>query len=173
MILPRITYQNWIVELGHDPTNPQPSVAGPVPGESGRLGRSDLIQLQRTVRNALESLTAQERLFIIRFYFQGQTYRHISRQSGQAASKLLGLHRRAIRKLRRRLAPFVKERFRIESDESPNCPICRSGQRHSIDVLIANRDKSRSWRPVISALKERYSLAIRSPQVLIGHEKYH
>lgn len=169
----RITYQNWIVDLGQDPDSISTVAFGVEPDEAGGGNQSALEQLQHVVRSAVESLNAEERFFIVLFYFEGLSYRHISEESGLSADRLWGLHRRALRKLRRNLAFFVKRRYEIETEDRQACPICRSAHRQTIDNLISSRDKSRSWRPVIVALKDRYSLVIRSPQILIGHEKYH
>jgi len=169
----RISYEEWVADQRHDPDSIPAALCGFGPDDGGAVDPPELKQLRQVVRAAVESLGVWERFFVIRYYFQGLSYRSISEECGLTANKLAGLHRRALRKLNRALAPFVKVRFKIESDLDPACPICRSGHRKDIDNLLARRDRSRSWRPVISAIRSEYSLTIRSPQVLIGHEKYH
>jgi len=162
----RITYQNWIVDIGFDPERRPPQQAAA--DDPGRQA-----EIRERVNAALAKLDEQEREFIVRFHFQGQTYRSISERSGRPVHRLETLHRRALRRLRRELAGWVEETFGIDVSPQKDCVICRSANRPAIDRLIASRDRTRSWRPVIEQLRERYGLVIRSPQTLIGHEKYH
>ena len=103
----------------------------------------------------------------------GESYREISEKTGRAVYKLTALNNRAVKKLKNRLAVFVREKFDIKTQKTFNCPICNSKYREEIDNIIANRDKKATWKPVIKLIKERYDLTINTPQVLIGHAKYH
>lgn len=166
----RLTFQNWIVALGRDPSIPPAGQAVPA-GPEGIDNTDEEIGV--AVRRAIETLTEQEKFFIIRYYFMGQGYAHMSRFSGRAKHRLAAIHQRALRKLRTCLAGLVCRRYGIETEIQSDCVICQSPFRGEIDALIADRDQLRTWRPVIETLKSRYSLVIKSPQILIGHEKYH
>jgi hypothetical protein len=198
----RLVFQNWIVELGIDPENKEDLKDGlygkdevvsfedlkdcVASNGAGILGDENEI-LRRARRQAyigeqvalaLRELTDDEREFVERFYYCGQSYREISEKSGRAVYKLEAVHKRAVRKLRRELTPLVKKLFKMnfEPDDSMSratCPICSSSHRNEIDKLIADRDRRGTWGPVIKSLKEKFGLRIKTPQVLIGHEKYH
>ena len=187
----RIIYRNWIVELGRDPKRlrqaPLDEPSERIFSESDRrtdigdtqtagglaeaIRRQELIQTE--VRRALETLADQEREFVVCYYFLGHSYREISERSGRAVYKLEALHRRALRRLKRELRWLVHDLFGIKTPRRSRCPICDSPLRAQIDRLIAERDRLATWRPVIKELRDRYGLTVKSPQVLIGHEKYH
>jgi hypothetical protein len=190
----RVVYQNWIAELGVDPVQirstrrPEESLPELTPldevlkNDSLALDPDDIItekrrieEIRSEVQRALQKLSVQEREFVAQFYFIGKSYRELSEQTGRPAHKLEALHKRAVKKLKRELSGFVAERFGIEAehDTLTNCPICRSPRRTEIDQLIRARDRTSTWKPMIKALREEYGLRITSPQVLIGHEKYH
>jgi len=189
----RIIFQNWIVDLGRDPDlkHPQTGSFETVSIDSGLLKKvsfqdprdltarkADREELQAEVQKALEKLTEEEQEFIRQFHFMGKSYREISEQSGRAVYRLEALNRRAIKKLRKSLAGFVERRFNLKIEETPldgssNCPICSSPARKEIDRLISVRNLRQSWRPVIREIQIRHDLIIKSPQILIGHEKYH
>lgn len=188
----RIVYQNWIVELGRDPDRP-PDIPGP------DLDRSDFISLdelpemsaardksnpagsdfervaaiREAVGCALEQLSDDEREFVERFYYIGQSYQRISQKSGRAIYKLEAIHKRAIKKLRKLLAPTVATMFGLTAGDNPRCVVCNSEYRGEIDRLIASREPRATWRPVIQTIKKKYGLIITTPQTLIGHRKYH
>jgi hypothetical protein len=172
----RIVYQEWIVELGRDPA--LPPVSGTVDptsfgGRDREVGSALTADINRAVREALGKLGEAEREFIERFYFQGMSYRNLSEGTGRSRHKLEALHYRAVRALRSLLAEFVRERFGIEPQDSPDCPICRSAQREAIDSIIQTRDPAATWRPVISRIRDEFGVVLTTPQTLIGHEKYH
>ena len=177
----RLILQEWILQLGRDPAR-QPDLHFPEDGrESGETARSRAVRA--AVRQALEKLTDREREFIEFYHFQGLSYAEISARTGRSIHSLESLYRRAIRRLRKELTPFVRAAFGPEAVPGPvgsargdrrrTCPICRSTFRRDIDKLIARRDRTATWRPVMQAIRERFGIAIRSPQTLIGHEKYH
>jgi len=187
----RIIYQNWIVDLGRDPDNPP----GPesVPDNQHLLSLDDLIQelqgiaaktadsdqTERTrliisrVTSALEKLSEDEREFVGRFHFIGQSYRQISERSGRGIHRLEAIHKRAFRKLRKELAPTVKELFGVKNKENTECIICSSCHKKEIDSLISARDPRKTWRPVMKQIKERFGITITTPQILMGHVRYH
>ncbi len=186
----RIVYQDWIVEIGHDPDSkvmpngrslfcsdlisldhPAAAVLSDADALATRIERRKLVC--RTVTEALNNLDDDEREFVIRFHFMGESYRRISELSGRSIHKLEALHKRSLRKLRKQLAAFVRETFRLDCEVIPDCPICRSPFAAELDEIIRNRDRTATWRPILTLLKTRYNLSISSPQLLIGHEKYH
>ncbi len=188
----RIVYQNWIVDMGYDPggcaggagsrrspalgisLNSPAAVAltdEDILGLAEQAARAVLVREQ--VDTALAQLTDEEREFAVRFYFMGESYRLISEKSGRAVHKLETLHKRSLRKLRKELAPFVQEMYRLRPAIRRDCPICRSPHLDAINRLIRDRDKASTWKPVLKVLREKYGLCISSPQLLIGHEKYH
>lgn len=165
----RVIYQNWIAELGLDPGQ----IRKFFDTVTGNTIVDDEIDLE--VRRAIESLAEVEMEFVIRFYFMGQTYNEISEKSGRAIHKLEALHKRAIRKLKSRLKSLVKRRYglKTKSMKVKICPLCKSGFRAAIDRIIANRNDSETWRPILEEIYKQFGLEIKSPQVLIGHQKYH
>lgn len=186
----RILYQDWIVALGRDPEEPldMATITAPKPTDLESLRTK---QIREAVQQALARLPEEEREFIERFYYIGQGYREIVHKSGRAIHKLEALHKRAVRQLQKELAPFVIKMFGISStdlsgtstksmstnhiseESRPVCPVCCSADRAKIDQLIVERDRKTTWRPVIRVIKERFGIIIRTPQTLIGHEKYH
>ncbi|HKK21775.1 MAG TPA: sigma factor-like helix-turn-helix DNA-binding protein [candidate division Zixibacteria bacterium] len=159
----RIIYQNWIVELGHDPDIPV-YMSGKSPNDSG---------IAEKVRSAMNSLTDEEQEFIARFYFMGQTYQDLSEATGRAEHKLSSLHKRCIRKIRRLLADYVRSEFGLSSGGIGTCALCVSEHLKEINKLIRNRDRTATWRGVMRELNERFGIRVRTPQLLIGHERYH
>lgn len=188
----RIIFQNWIADLGFDPSDrsvgdpdskknwpeisiedlPESSVQT---GDTQASGRDETgsSELRRAVRVALDKLTEDEREFVCQFYFMGRSYREISEESARAVYSLEALHRRAMKKLEKHLAAFVKKRFGIANEVKRPCIICQSPRLAEINKLIEQRDKAATWKPVIKRLREEFGIEIKSPQLLIGHEKYH
>ncbi|GAF80823.1 unnamed protein product [marine sediment metagenome] len=188
----RVVYQNWIVEIGFDPAQlkaienwndpplesislDEPSACAISDEESQRVieEREKTSEIRSRVRKALERLSVQEREFIAQFYFMGRSYREISEQSGRPIHKLEALHKRAVKKLKNELGGFVRERFGVETGSDADCLICRSPHLAEINRLISRRDKTTTWKPIIKTLRNKYGLKVSSPQMLIGHEKYH
>jgi hypothetical protein len=163
----RITYQNWIVELGHDPDLPPV-----IPGENP-LSEDRTQSVRERVSAAMDRLDEQEREFVILFHYQGKTYRSISASSGRPVHRLETLHHRALKKLKRELAGWVELTYGIPSLKNADCSLCNCSERSAIDQLIAERNPRESWKPVLDQLRERFGLTISSPQLVIGHEKYH
>ncbi len=184
----RIVYQNWIVDLGHDP-DLAPEAAGSgldvislddlirQAGDVARDARPEASarrdEIIRAVREALEKLGEDEREFIERFYFVGQSYRRIAEKSGRAIYKLEAVHKRALKRLRKELRPTVERLFQLRPQACRRCVICRSPYREQIDELIRNKEPTATWRGVMREIYHRYGLKITTPQILIGHQKYH
>jgi hypothetical protein len=176
----RLIYRNWIADLGRDPDEAPPAETcaesdseGPaiawVTGDEGSRSQ----HVSAAVEEALAGLSEDEREFIERFYYMGQTYVQISEQSGRAVHKLATLHRRATAKLKRRLAPLVAELYGVTKAAGHDCPICRSAERESIDRIIRSKPEPEPWGPTLCRLRETYGLTIKSPQAIIGHLRYH
>ncbi|PWB68993.1 hypothetical protein C3F09_10760 [candidate division GN15 bacterium] len=166
----RVVYRNWLVELGYDPQREGGSVIGNEPEPGAVEVRSQLVK--RRVREALKTLSSDEREIVERIHYMGQTYREISEKSGREIHRLESLHSRAIRRLRKELRPLVKQLYGIDPP-LPKCVVCRSPMRMEIDRIIDSRDPRRSWRAVLVQIREECGLKIRSPQMLIGHKRYH
>jgi len=172
----RLVYQNWIVELGGCPDQVR-AEAGKAEQDisPGQLAREKERQemIRNEVAEALSTLTDDEKEFIERFYYCGQTYGEISKRSGRAIHKLEAIHKRAVRKLKRRLQPLVARLYGCENARKESCLICDSPYRLQIDRLISNRRHSETWKKVIRTVRDEYGIRIGTPQTLIGHKKYH
>ena len=178
----RIVFQNWITDLGRDPSQPVDLDAerhGSSLADAGGSGANSVPESERQARIreavelALARLSANERELIEQFHYMGRSYREISELSGRTVHRLEALHRRSLKKLRTALAPLVKELYGLGVSTDPDCPICTSPERAVIDTVIRERDRARTWRPIIRLLKTRFGIIITTPQTLIGHEKYH
>jgi hypothetical protein len=125
------------------------------------------------VQSAVGRLSDDEREFLARFYNMGETYQQIADKSGRRIHSLEALHRRALKKLRKILAPLVVREYGVKTKTFDACPLCCSPFRAEIDALIAARPPEKTWRQVIRILKEKYRITIITPQTIIGHQKYH
>lgn len=187
----RVVYRTWLVEkTGQsrsaeppDHRNSAPEILSLDDHEASALstdqlahpdvGIRDVNPIQLAVRKALNCLADDERQFIERFYFRGQEYRTISQRSGRTCHSLSALHDRALRRLRKELGPFVQECFGIQLQKQKPCLICQSPHLSEIDRLLAERDRSQPWSATIRTLRNEYGLIVKTPQILIGHQKYH
>ncbi|MCP4569978.1 MAG: sigma-70 family RNA polymerase sigma factor [FCB group bacterium] len=160
----RIIYQNWIVELDYDPALGRP-------WEDVASGYSE--KVISAVNQVLDNLDPAEALFIRRFYFQGMSYRKISRLTGRAIHRLETLHNGAIRKLKIRLPAILDLPEPVALSTNSDCPLCNHPESEEINRLICSKGSEETWRRIIKVLKETYGLVICSPQRLIGHQKYH
>lgn len=177
----RILLQNWIVDLGFDPR--QGSLPWPDGGSdngpsestnpSGDPADDNTGRIRQEVEAALKQLPEEERELIERFHFMGQSYRELSERSGRAEYRLESIHRRGLRRLRRLLAPLVKELYGLSDNSSTSCPLCQSPRRAEIDRLILLKPESDTWRPTMMKLREVFGIAVRSPQMIMGHKRYH
>lgn len=177
MMAQRLFYRNWIVDLGYDPEERLELLFQfEPPHEPETLGPEELARLDaigRRVIAAVERLGDRERAFIERFYFMGQSYREISHETYRAVHKLERIHSGALKKLRRFLADLAREEYGLEPGPESACPICRSPEVDEINRFIRERDPRATWRPILAALRERFHVTVTTPQILIGHAKYH
>ncbi|UCE25613.1 MAG: sigma-70 family RNA polymerase sigma factor [Candidatus Zixiibacteriota bacterium] len=166
----RLIYQNWIAERG---PLPHPGDWTLLWLEPDTTTVEELDGLREMVAQAVESLDEQERFLIFRYYYLGESLSQMSLLSGRARYRLAAMHQRALRKLKRSLAGLVKARYGLTVQSYRTCPVCESSNREEIEAVLRSRDWQRSWRPVMELLRKRYGVIISTPQVLIGHEKYH
>ena len=162
----RIIYKNWIVDIGLDPACLKQTQRASPKMEYNQ-------KIIKEVRAAAEKLSPKEKEFIERYYFRGESYRDISNYFNKKINRLENIHRRAITRLKRLLADFVKDEFGIKVKKTFICPICLSPYRDNIDALIRQKKKSDTWKKIIKTAKTEFNIEIRTPQILISHQKYH
>lgn len=183
----KIIYNNWIAENGVDPELPlaksfedelfisidevAESLVDPATSDNYE---SDIAELRAEVRSAVAKLNEEERELVERVYFLGMTLQELADKSGRRRHSLEALNRRCRKKLIRHLSRFVEERWgkRFRHNTS-RCVICASIHRQEIDKLIAERDRTRTWKPVLNAIRDKYRLPAITAQLLRGHEQYH
>lgn len=181
----RIVYLNWIVDIGYDPIQKKKgkrrceeiSLDQLIETGFDFISESDkeisTETIKTAVKEALDKLTDEEKELIIRFHYMGETYVEMAEKTNREIYKLSLLHKQGVKKLKRYLHKFVRERYGIETEKKQKCLICDSEFHQEIDRLINNRDKTKSWKPVMKSIKMKYDLKITTPQILIAHEKYH
>jgi hypothetical protein len=162
----KVVYQNWIVDLGFDPVLFSYNTSSGLESEVSE-------KIENAVRESLDKLDEAEKELIIHYYFMGQTYADISEKSNREIFKLAALHKRAIKKLKKKLSQFVKVNFGIITDLNVSCPICDHEKKNELNELIDSRDKTKTWRPILKIFRDKYLINLRTPQIIIGHEKYH
>lgn len=160
----RIVYQDWIVNLGYDPSGPRPDQLPPIEYNSNII---------TAVNDALTGLDQEEAAFIRLFYYQGKGYREIGEISRREIYRLEALHQRALKKLKIRLTANLAETVPLPSPTPPKCVLCRHPHWDKIDRLIVSKRDSQTWKPIIDILKQEFGIRISTPQCLIGHRKYH
>lgn len=185
----RIVYQDWIVDLGHEPGNPASgravfpaerlfesieSLAESLIGsQTDQSNNSHQERIIEAVNEAVSQMGEQEREFVVLYYVMGRNCRQIAEDSGRAMYKLEALHTRVVKQLRTLLADFVSEEFGIKVDRTNTCLICNSPFRAEIDQLLSLKKEDETWRESIKVIKESYQIRIKTPQTLIGHIKFH
>lgn len=183
----KITYQNWIVEIGYDPQLKSETIdnkyseisleqlieSGFNPDSESANQSSNKDVIISAVRNAIAKLTPDEQEFIYHFYYMGERYNSLSEKSNKEIYKLNALHKRIVKKLKISLHKFVKQQFGIDANIKSDCPICNSVFLTEINDLIKSRNKRTTWANVIRKIENEYKMKITTPQILIGHEKYH
>jgi hypothetical protein len=157
----RIVFLDWIYEVGSQ-------------NVFGQQGKSELQkEIIARVREAVNSLPVNERDFISMYWFEGRSIRELSELLGKKPHKLDGMNRRIIRKLKLKLAEYVSERFGVVEKEQTSCIICAHPERDEIDGILLAKKPDQTFRPIYKLLSEQFGLKISTPQVLIGHMKYH
>jgi len=160
----RMRYISWAIEL-YGRSNEDTA--------ESKINRKSEELIAKEVRKAVEKLSAEERLFIQKFYFEFKGYQEIAGLLKKRVYKLERIHRRALDKLRILLAAFVKTRFKLEIPKKTDCVICRSPFHKELDQLIKSKKKEVTYIPLIRTFKRKYGINIKTPQVIIGHQRKH
>jgi hypothetical protein len=184
----RVIYRDWIVEIGREPSEIARD-ASQLANVGGHLGReyagldglrvstgieaARVNRIKEAVNKALESLGEEEREFVVRFYYMGQSYSKLAELSGRPVHKLETLHRQIVRRLRNELAPLISDDCSHRREGARRCPICSSARHRDIDELIRVRNPKETWRGIMRRLKREFKIDIKSPNTLAVHEKYH
>lgn len=124
------------------------------------------------VREALGKLDTVERVVIERYHFEGESFAQIAAHLKRKQGAIVNCHRRALRSLRKHLAQFVVQEFGIRQTQ-PKCVICRSPERRQVEALIAAKAPEEPYGTLMRRIREQFGLQIRSPQTIVGHQKYH
>ena len=118
-------------------------------------------------------MTELERDVIERFYFHGESVLEVSIMTGRRFHRIRSAHDRAMRKLRRQLAGFVREEFGLNVSVESDCPVCNSMYRKQIERLMQQRHPTASLQPLLDRIATEFDLPLKTSTVLIRHEKYH
>ncbi|MFH2035706.1 MAG: sigma factor-like helix-turn-helix DNA-binding protein [Candidatus Zixiibacteriota bacterium] len=162
----RIIFQDWIVRLGRDPKKSLMEVL-----ENKEIKPNP--KIYEMVQSALNKLTNLERFVITEYHFNGKPCSKIATELDKSRFQIEKTYRRGMNKLRNFLTPFVIEEFGLEMNFNSKCPLCRSSRRLEINQLILAKKEEDTWKKTIAELKEKYHIKITTPQILIGHQKYH
>lgn len=136
-------------------------------------GRSPLQEeIIEKVRMAMESLSAEEREFVQLYWYEGKRLEEIGELLCRQPSKLDALNRTIMRKLRNRLARYVAGRFRL-SGVSDNCEVCSHPRKSEIDRLLLEKRPEETFRRTIATLRSDFNMTLSTPQILVGHMRYH
>jgi RNA polymerase sigma factor (sigma-70 family) len=168
----RIRFLNWTTELfGYLGEEIEEKILQQVSinNESSENDES----INQEVRKAVEKLSFVEKQFVELFYFESKTYQEIARTLKKKVYKLERIHQRALGKLRILLADFVKNRFKLDVPQKTDCIICKSPFRQELDELIRNKKPEETYARLIKLFKQQYGIDIKTPQVIIGHQRKH
>ncbi len=124
------------------------------------------------VRGAVGTLSGEEREFVQLYWFEGKPLVEIGQLLGREPSRLDALNRSVMRKLRARLSEYVATRFGVKS-ASDKCVICDHPRKPEIDSLLIEKPPEDTFRNTMAVLSREYNLRLTTPQILIGHMKYH
>lgn len=125
------------------------------------------------VQSEIAKLTELEQEFIRMYWFEGMSTAQISDLLGKKVYKLEGMSRRIQRKLKNRLSEFVSREFDVESGSSKKCLICSSQYRAQIDQMLKSKKPEQTYKHIIKTLKNDFGITVKTPQIIIGHQKYH
>lgn len=157
----RILFLEWIYDVGRTSL-------------FSRKGQSPLQkEIIAEVRKAVESLPSMERDFIELYWFEGRSLTELAELYGKRSHKLDSLNKRILLKLRKKLAPYVEAQFGIRDDSTAQCVICSSPCRAEIDELLQSKRPEETFKRINRILKNKYGIKVTTPQILIGHMKYH
>jgi RNA polymerase sigma factor (sigma-70 family) len=168
----RIRFLNWTTELfGYLGEEIEEKILQQVSINNGSSENDESINQE--VRKAVEKLAPVEKQFVELFYFESKTYQEIAQILKKKIYKLERIHQRALGKLRILLADFVKNRFKLDIPQKTDCIICKSPFRQELDELIRNKKPEETYASLIKLFKQQYGIDIKTPQVIIGHQRKH
>jgi RNA polymerase sigma factor (sigma-70 family) len=168
----RIRFLNWTPELfGYLDEEIEEKILQQVSINNGISENDESINQE--VRKAVEKLSPIEKQFVELFYFEFKTYQEIAQILKKKTYKLERIHQRALGKLRVLLADFVKSRFKLDVPHKTDCIICKSPFRQELDELIRNKKPEETYARLIKLFKQQYGIDIKTPQVIIGHQRKH
>jgi hypothetical protein len=157
----KLVYLDWIYEVARK-------------GVFGPHEKSDVQkEIIGRVRDAVDKLSPVEREFVQMYWFEGRSLKEVSELLGKRLHNLDGINRRVLRKLKRILSEYVAARFGIIEPNNSDCIICNHPDRREIDRLLIAKKPDETYRPIYRQLRSRFGLRISTPQILIGHIKYH
>jgi len=129
-------------------------------------------EIREEVRRAIAALPEVDREFIQLYWFEGQSIAEIAKRFNKHPHNIEGYSQRILRKLRRLLADFVASRFGVETVREP-CLICCHPHRLEIEEILRGKRPEETFKRIYRELAKRFGLRITTPQILIGHMKYH
>jgi hypothetical protein len=165
MNVDRIIYQDWIVELGRDPSLTWE--------ESYRSPKNYNLELVKAVNQAINGLQPDEALFIRQFYMQGMGYREIAAWTGRTIRRLETIHKVALKKLKCQLYEMMRKKYNLTYQADTDCPLCNNPHIEAINSLVASKDDQETWSRILGTLGERFGIKNLSPSRIKGHIKYH
>ena len=157
----RIVYLDWVYEVSRRNLFDT--------GEQTVLAK----EIVEEVNRAISKLAERDREFVRLYWFEGRPIDELASLFGKSRHNIESLNKCILRKLKTRLAAYVKERFGIDVDSERKCPICYHPERAAIDDLLLAKKESETFKPIYRELRERFGLKVSTPQILIGHMKYH
>ena len=131
------------------------------------------LELEEKVAKALDKLDNVEREFIRCFYFDCLSYNQTSQILNKTKDRLERIHRSALEKLKTCLKDYVSQRYKIKVPSVKKCLICSHPSRKELEELIRAKKPEETWKKILRAFKEKYNLEIKTPQILINHQKKH
>jgi|GEM_PF-1048792 len=131
------------------------------------------VELEEKVEQALDKLNNGEREFIKYFYFDCKSYDQISKIMNKTKDRLERIHRSALEKLKFILKGFVSQRYKIKISPEGKCLICSHPERVKLEELIRAKKKEETWKKILRMFKDEFNLVIKTPQIMINHQKKH
>lgn len=138
-------------------------------GEQSALERRIISE----VTQAVSRLTEREQEFVKLYWYEGKSLSEMAESFGKSPHNIESMNRRILRKLKNELAGFVKERFGIDVESDRKCPICSHPERAAIERILRAKTERETLRPIYRKLRETFGVEVSTPQILIGHMKYH
>ena len=130
-------------------------------------------ELERKVEQALDKLESVEKEFIMHFYYDCKSYDQISEIMNKTKDRLERIHSSALEKLKFSLRGFVSQRYKIKIFPEGKCLLCSHPEREKLEELIRAKKKEETWKKILRTCKEKFNLEIKTPQILMNHQKKH